>query len=97
MFKGYSCIYPEGCDNFGKTPFGDPDDSENDDKGTEFSKVQESVVHILEKLKSVEYSMWDGQCQNEEYEALVEREEFYFFDMEDGKMFLFQYKWKYSS
>ena len=74
MFKGYSCMYSEGCDNFGKTPFGDPDDSENDNKRTEFSKVQESVVHILEKLKSAEYSMWDGHCQNEEYEALVERE-----------------------
>ena len=94
IFKGYSCIYLEVCDNFGKTPFGDTEDVENEKEETEFSRVRESVVHILEKAKTVEYSTWDGLCQNKEDDAPIA--EFYFFGMEDGKMFLFQFKWRYS-
>lgn len=111
LFDGYLCTYPVGHDNFGKTPFSaDSDDESDNDSGDEDNDdsdgenetvslldLKDSVLMILKGSSFVAHSSWKGLCQSEENSSQIEREDFFFFESENGQKFLLKFGWSYTS
>jgi len=104
LFQGDFCSYPDGYDNFGKTPFArdkskakesGSDNSKAEEKQTKLSNLKESVLTILDQSSFVAHSSWEGHCQDEEGSSQIERQDFFFFGTHDDQKFLLQFDWSY--